>query len=380
MSAKVLVVDDEPNVLRLMGYALEIEGYEVITAETGTEALERIETEQPDLVVLDVMLPDISGIDVCRQLRGRPETRNLPIIMLSARTRVADKIKGLRSGADEYVTKPVEWDEMVARVDALLERHARMALEVPPSEMATTGQILAVYGPKGGVGRTFIAVNLAVALSQVSQKRVVLIDGNPQFGDVGLTLTVHSHLCILDLLRAGDPDEGLVDTVLASHPSGIRVLLAPLSIESNEVVEAAPLQKILFKLQKMFDFVIVDAWPSLDECTQAILDIADKIVLVTTPEMSAIRKARLFLEQARSSGHMPGTPLLVLNRYDGKGGIPTRDIERILQHRAVAKIPDDAGLVVYSLNQGVPLVISHPRSTVARSLLKLAERIVKGRD
>jgi len=158
------------------------------------------------------------------------------------------------------------------------------------------------------------------------------------------------------------------------------ILLRTLSIESNEVVEAGPLQKILFKLQKMFDFVIVDAWPSLDECTQAILDIADKIVLVTTPEMSAIRKARLFLEQARSSGHMSGTRLLVLNRYDGKGGVPTRDIERILQHRAVAKIPDDAGLVVYSLNQGVPLVISHPRSTVARSLLKLAERIVKGRD
>ncbi|HVT61788.1 MAG TPA: response regulator [Thermoanaerobaculia bacterium] len=108
MKARVLVVDDEPSLLRLTEYSLRAEGYTVTTAETAAEGLRKVHTERPDLLVLDVMLPDMSGVEVCQQIRGNPETADLPIIMLSARALTTDKVKGLRSGADEYVTKPVD--------------------------------------------------------------------------------------------------------------------------------------------------------------------------------------------------------------------------------------------------------------------------------
>ena len=170
MKAKILIVDDEPNILRLIGYSLEVAGYEIVTAKTGAEALKVVELEQPDLIVLDVMLPDMSGLDICQQLRKKPQTTDLPIIMLSARAQVADKVEGLKAGADEYVTKPVDAEEMTARVAALLERREHLVQTLAPSQVPDRGQILAVYGPKGGVGRTVVAANLAVALRKVTKK------------------------------------------------------------------------------------------------------------------------------------------------------------------------------------------------------------------
>ena len=118
----ILVVDDEPGLLRLTAYTLEVEGYSIVTAESGAEALDRIRTARPLLVLLDVKLPDMSGLDVCRRIRSDPDTFDLPVIMFSALGQVADRVLGLQAGADEYISKPVDSDELLARVDALLRR------------------------------------------------------------------------------------------------------------------------------------------------------------------------------------------------------------------------------------------------------------------
>lgn len=105
MSGKILVVDDQVVMLRLMSHPLEQEGFVVITAMTGQEALQKVQREQPDLVILDIILPDMNGIDVCRRMRQEMNLVDLPIILLSGRTEVAAKIQGLEAGADEYVTQ-----------------------------------------------------------------------------------------------------------------------------------------------------------------------------------------------------------------------------------------------------------------------------------
>lgn len=122
MSATILIVDDEPAQLELLRYNLEQAGFDILQASNGKAALDTIETEQPDLLVIDWMMPEASGIDVCRQLRSRPETKALPIIMLSARGEEGDKSLGLDTGADDYVTKPFSPRELVSRVKALLRR------------------------------------------------------------------------------------------------------------------------------------------------------------------------------------------------------------------------------------------------------------------
>lgn len=146
MKETILVVDDEPAILRLIDYQLQSDGYEVLTARTGAEALRLIEGQLPDLMILDVMMPDMSGIQVCQALRSQPKTAELPVILLSARAQVNDKITGLHAGADDYVTKPVEMTELIARVEALLSRSRRLRNVQPVKQ----GRVVAFMGVKGG--------------------------------------------------------------------------------------------------------------------------------------------------------------------------------------------------------------------------------------
>ncbi len=131
MSAKIMVVDDSPNTLRVVGYALEAEGYEVQTAETGAEALEKISAEHPQLVVLDIVLPDMTGLQICHELRSKVETAEIPIVMLTGKDQIPDKIRGLQAGADAYIVKPVKASAVVARITEVLEETGDLASEQP---------------------------------------------------------------------------------------------------------------------------------------------------------------------------------------------------------------------------------------------------------
>jgi two-component system phosphate regulon response regulator PhoB len=127
MKTHILVVEDEPPLVELLRYNLEKEGYLVDVAEDGAAALERVRGSTPDLIILDWMLPELSGIEVCRQLRADPDTKEVPVIMLTARGEEADRLKGLASGADDYVVKPFSPAELLARVRAVLRRSTASA-------------------------------------------------------------------------------------------------------------------------------------------------------------------------------------------------------------------------------------------------------------
>jgi two-component system alkaline phosphatase synthesis response regulator PhoP len=129
MSRKILVVDDDPAALRLVQYTLQQEGYEVITASNGLDGLRKANSEAPDLLVLDVMLPGIDGFEVASRLRAQPSTAGIPIIMVSAKAREMDRATGLKVGADDYVTKPADPAEISRRVAGLLARKG-----IPPSD------------------------------------------------------------------------------------------------------------------------------------------------------------------------------------------------------------------------------------------------------
>ncbi|MFN9251535.1 MAG: phosphate regulon transcriptional regulator PhoB [Brevundimonas sp.] len=122
MQPYVLVMEDEDALATLLQYNLEKEGYQVVIAGDGEEGLVQIDERLPDLILLDWMLPKVSGIEVCRRIRGRPETRNVPIIMLTARGEESDRVRGLDTGADDYLTKPFSMTELIARIRAVLRR------------------------------------------------------------------------------------------------------------------------------------------------------------------------------------------------------------------------------------------------------------------
>lgn len=137
MSVKVLIVEDEAPLAELLRYNLEAEGFEVGHAATGEEAELMVAEDRPDLVVLDWMLPSFSGVELCRRIRARQETRAIPILMLTARGEESDRVRGLSTGADDYVVKPFSLPELMARVKAILRRSSpeRMADVIKSGEI-----------------------------------------------------------------------------------------------------------------------------------------------------------------------------------------------------------------------------------------------------
>ena len=122
MTATILIVEDEADLSEMMRYNLEAEGFRIVSAESGDEAVERIRDGVPDLILLDWMLPGLSGIELCRRWRSREETARTPIIMVTARGEEEERVRGLATGADDYIVKPFSMPELVARIQALLRR------------------------------------------------------------------------------------------------------------------------------------------------------------------------------------------------------------------------------------------------------------------
>jgi DNA-binding response OmpR family regulator len=119
--ARILIIDDEPNICTLLAETLENEKHAVLTAHDGTSGLEKARAELPDAIILDVEMPGLNGYEVCAGLRSRPETRRIPVLMLTGRNELPDAMKGMASGADDYITKPFDVEEVLWRVQALLK-------------------------------------------------------------------------------------------------------------------------------------------------------------------------------------------------------------------------------------------------------------------
>ena len=213
MPAKVLIVEDEEALVTLLTYNLEAEGYQVVTSRTGAEALVVVAEENPDLVVLDWMLPGLAGIEICRQIRAKPKTKSLPVIMLTARGEEGDRIRGLATGADDYVVKPFSVSELVARIRALLRRSApeRIAdiLEANGLRMDRAAHRVTRYGRDVNLGPTEYRL-LELFLENVGRvlSRSQLLDGAwGRTADVDeRTVDVHVGRLRKSIVRGNEPD------------------------------------------------------------------------------------------------------------------------------------------------------------------------------
>jgi pilus assembly protein CpaE len=240
------------------------------------------------------------------------------------------------------------------------------------------GMVVAVFSPKGGVGRTTIAVNLAVAAASLGGKRVALMDASFQFGDVGVLLNLNpKNKSIAELasqLEAGEPDD--VDAYLINHSSGVRVLLAPPSPEQAELITATHARRVIERLRSEHDLVIVDCPSSFNDTNLAILDSADLILTLLSLEITSIKNMRLFLEVADQLGYGQDKLRLVLNRADSTLGIRVADVEHSIGRKVDHTIVSDGRSVVYALNRGVPFFLSNREAQVSQDVLRLANAVV----
>lgn len=366
MAPKILIIDSDLNTVGQLQEILEAEGYDVLPVISGQAGIAQAQSHHPSLVLLEIDLPDMDGYRVCQALRGNAATAKVPILIYSARAEVADKVAGFRAGANDYIVKPAAPAELVARI------HAALRTEEP-----TVAHTVALWGTKGGVGTTTIASNLALVLRSKTNKRVSLMDASVLGGTLGVMLNLAPKHTIADLLpRLDDLDTELLNSVLTTHSSGVRVLLSVPWSRNGSSLHAVQAERILGWLERANDYVVVDTSPALDDGTQAVLQHAEQVVVVLTPEMTSLRNARVFMKMAEDWGDPLDKFILTLNRYPSKSGIELKDIETALRSKVRVQIPADEPLVTYSINRGIPLVISHQRSPVAQGYFRLADIII----
>jgi pilus assembly protein CpaE len=352
-------------------------GYTVTETADADEALGMVADHQ--LVIVDIPSGPRSAVDICREIRATPAMAAVPVMCISTTDDVEERIQFLEAGADDVVARPFEARELEARVEALLLRFQRSKDMAPVISadgltLARARRTIVVYSPKGGVGTTMIATNVAIAAAQQRPDRVVLVDLDLQFGSVATQLNLEPKHTIADVVR----DDGalreseLLRTYAMRHGSGLHVLAAPHSPESAETITPEHVGMILRTLLDGFDLVVVDAGSTLDERTLTAFEAAEALILPVNPEIATLKAVHALLEFLNEAGSIGLKSSFVLNNTFAREILKLRDVESYLGTRMSVELPYDPFLYLKAANEGVPVVIGAPRSVPAERLIKLS--------
>ena len=343
---------------------------------TAYSSLEELEDEfdgTPMVLVVGPSFAEGRGLtEVAQLLRAHPE---ISAVMIVDELTTELLQKAIRAGVNDVITVPAELGEAVERAAEHIS-YAPQAPSVPavPEMDGSEGRITTVFSTKGGSGKSFIAANLAVVLAERSDRPVVLVDADLQFGDVAVMLKLTPQNTIVDAVSAIHRlDAQLLRSLLITHErSGLLVLAAPTEPAFADQVTAQAMVKILQVLRTFCSHVIVDTPSHFTDVVLSILEESDDIVLVAGMDIPNIKNVKIGLQTLRLLD-MSSTKLkLVLNRANAKVKLDVSEVERTLQLKADSLVPSDV-VVPRSVNKGIPAVYDAPKSGVARSIEQLAD-------
>ncbi len=367
--ATILIIDDDPDVTRLIEFALRRAKHRVVTARDGEIGLSITQAEHPDLVIADVMMPKLNGYEYCRRVRAQKDLADIPILVFSARFQPIDRQTALEAGATDYMPKTVSPPDLVAHVDSLLS-------EVPSVAEVTSGIVAAVFSLRGGVGVTSLAVNLSVTVGLSRQHPVALLDMAPLAGHAPLMLGLRPSGSLRKALGAGG--EITAETLRPhwqTHESGVLVLSSPVSPDEAGEVPVALVQPLTAYLRRAFPLTLLDLPPTLTSTTSATLSAADRVLLVVTPEVASLQSTAVTLQALSAMGADDGRVWPVLNTPGGAGGLSLQAVAKALKRSLVATIPYEPGMVA-AVNARQPLMLSSPKSAAAQSIARLAAKMM----
>lgn len=354
-------------------------------AADGKEAYEKVEQLKPDLVLMDINMGEVGvsdGIWATQEISLRhPQTG---IIIISVQDESDYMRRAMSAGARDYLVKPFDSDELFKTIETVVERERAKWENLPASDIAPAvrsgalAQTYIVFSAKGGVGKSVITANLAVEVRKRTNKRVLIVDLDLQFGDIALLLNISPKSTLAHLAETGVDmlDAEHLETHISDSSSGVRVLAAPLKPEYAEVVTPEIISKVLEIVRTMYDYVFIDTVPSFGPEMLGALDHSDAILLVVAPDFLALKNITLGLSVLDTLNYPPDKVHLILNRTQPLTSVRLKDVERGLQRKVAIEIPSDSDLVVGSVNRGQPLMLSNPTSPVGKAISQIADLVI----
>ncbi|MBC8097865.1 MAG: response regulator [Armatimonadetes bacterium] len=375
MAEKILVVDDDTDSLKLISVMLQRQGYEVLVANGGQLGLAKATAEHPDLIILDMMMPDMNGLEVCRRLRAQAATQHTPILMFTAKTLIDDKVAGFEAGADDYLTKPTHPAELTARVKQMLARNTSQQ-PAPPLSAAPKSSVISVIGSKGGIGTTTVALNIAAALMQTGDKPV-MADFRLGAGGLGLMLGFNQAVGMSNVLNrpASDLRPSIIERELVTYGTGLRALLSSINPKEAQTVctfEAA--QAMLQSLRTLGDPVVLDLGTGYTVLNSYILAHSDRILLIVEPLTATLHMAQALLQIIQTETRKT-VQIVVVTRNQAKPQLPWHQVEALLGTEILAIISASPDLAFEAMEAHTPMVMQQRGAIVASQLQKLAADI-----
>lgn len=354
-----------------------LDGHKSYTARNINDAQRRLVEEGIDLAVVGPSYAHEAGITEAGLLFDVQPSLPVLLVAEEADTRVLRA--ALRSGIKDVLDLPLSSAQLLEAVNLIDE--IQTGAEAKPTGKLKIGKVVTIMSPKGGAGKTMTSTNVALTLAGWTEpEKVVVLDADLQFGDICISLQIDPRHTIVDVARDIDKlDEPLLDSLLSRHSSEMRVLAAPLEPSLADEVSTQVVVKTLGMLKRMFDYIVIDTAPFLDEPVLSILERSDTVLLVVDMDLPSVKNAKLALDTLRLIKFPFEKINLVLNRVNSKARLDIDELERSLGLEVMAAISSDK-LVPRAVNEGEPVVSLYPRSRVARDLRAVARLVVDAQD
>ena len=380
----MLVMEEEAKIKEFENMLTNIDYLKLISSLIPDEDLMfKILDTQPDVVIMGAnILGD--GYKVVEELTA--ENPDIATILIEKEFKEETIRKAVFSGAKDILIYPVDSPLLLNSIYRTYQKekkrmHQQRSNPTGVSRKKVDGNIITVFSNKGGVGKTFIATNLAASLALGSDKRVALVDFDLDYGNVGLALNLVSHFTISDVINEiRNLDREMMEGYMIPHSSGMLVLAAPAEARLNEFINSDHIETILKTLRTSFDYIVVDMPCRLKDNLEPVFRESDQLILVVDQNLSTIQNVKAFAGELEALNYPKNKLKLLLNSYDRKKEIALKDIETTLKLGISIAIPYDYKLVSGALNRGLPVELFGPRSKVAKSITLLSSLVREGEE
>ena len=383
MSEKILIIDDDLDTLRLVGLMLQRQGYQISAATNGQQGLEKAFDEDPDLILLDVMMPDMDGYEVTRRLRQNPSTLETPILMFTAKTQLDDKVVGFEVGANDYLTKPTHPSELQARVKTLLARvNERKPSNTGLLRDENRGYVIGVLGARGGLGTTTMAMNLGAGLQSRTKAEVIVAEMLPGQGALSLDVGVTNNKGLVDILGLTKLSEITRDNVreaLVPHNSGVKLLLASDRPRDMHLInQVANYETLVKKLSALARFVVLDLGVGIQPFAEKILPLCNEVLIILEGVPNTITHAKALIDDIAELGIARKNIKVVLNnRIRSDTQLPSSQVQAKLEHEIISTLTPAPELFVQATRVQTPAILCQPDSLTARQITKLVDFVTE---